>query len=39
MARLCKVLCDEILSRVIFVLLEDTDIRVAGYVSIEVIPA
>ena len=31
--RLCKVLCDDILSRVIFVPLEDTDIRVSGYVS------
>ena len=31
--RLCKVLCDDILSRVIFVPLEDTEIRVSGYVS------
>jgi hypothetical protein len=31
--RLCKVLCDDILSRVIFVPLEDNDIRVSGYVS------
>ena len=31
--RLCKVLCDEIISRVIFVPMEDTDVRVSGYVS------